>query len=203
VSEGSELRRLLVRQNRVREVVPELVRAAVDQPSDTQLAAAATDADVPERAAQQRALDLAPTCRISCSCGRRKAVFYAWTHDDGEEVALAESRPFRARLNGVPVATAEAREAYRTLCDELERLGWVAVSSDHTWFGTTFRLDVRAAEAARRNGAHPDRLARLPSPTNVRAHLAAPLYRNAYLLIMGAVFASAAGFLFWALAARR
>jgi len=40
-------------------------------------------------------------------------------------------------------------------------------------------------------------------PVSIRAHLAAPLYRNAYFLIVGAVVASVAGFLFWALAARR
>jgi O-antigen/teichoic acid export membrane protein len=38
---------------------------------------------------------------------------------------------------------------------------------------------------------------------HLRAHLATPLYRNAYLLILGAGATSLLGFLFWALAARR
>src|SRR3954447_6385913 len=37
----------------------------------------------------------------------------------------------------------------------------------------------------------------------VREHLSTPLYRNAYLLIIGAVLGSAFGFLFWILAAHR
>jgi O-antigen/teichoic acid export membrane protein len=43
-----------------------------------------------------------------------------------------------------------------------------------------------------------------PPPTNgrIRAHLAAPLYRNAYLLIIGAGVGAGFGFVFWALAAR-
>lgn len=39
--------------------------------------------------------------------------------------------------------------------------------------------------------------------SKLRAHLAAPLYRNAYLLIVGAGISSAFGFVFWAAAARR
>lgn len=37
----------------------------------------------------------------------------------------------------------------------------------------------------------------------LRGHLLAPLYRNAYLLIVGAGLSSALGFVFWAVAARR
>jgi O-antigen/teichoic acid export membrane protein len=39
--------------------------------------------------------------------------------------------------------------------------------------------------------------------TGVRAHLASPLYRNAYFLIIGAGAGSLLGFVFWTLAARR
>ena len=38
--------------------------------------------------------------------------------------------------------------------------------------------------------------------TRIRAHLASPLYRNAYYLIIGAGAGSLLGFLFWTLAAR-
>jgi len=43
---------------------------------------------------------------------------------------------------------------------------------------------------------------RVGARSKVRNHVTAPLYRNAYLLIVGAVVGSGFGFLFWALAAR-
>jgi O-antigen/teichoic acid export membrane protein len=39
--------------------------------------------------------------------------------------------------------------------------------------------------------------------STLREHLAAPLYRNAYLLILGATVSAGLGFVFWALAARQ
>src|SRR3954466_5681045 len=46
-------------------------------------------------------------------------------------------------------------------------------------------------------------LGRAPVPEKVRAHLASPLYRNAYMLILSSGGTSALGFLFWVIAARR
>jgi O-antigen/teichoic acid export membrane protein len=41
------------------------------------------------------------------------------------------------------------------------------------------------------------------APTGLRAHLASPLYRNAYFLIIGAGAGALLGFVFWSVAARR
>jgi hypothetical protein len=82
-------------------------------------------------------------CEIAFWRGYRKATFYARAFDqEGLEVSIAESRPFRVSGNGIPDRTEEAIEAHRVLLERLRGEGWESDGGGPNWFGLTLRRSV-------------------------------------------------------------
>jgi len=84
------------------------------------------------------------TCEIALWHSHGKTAFYARTFCEGEELALAESRPFETE-GDIPGQTGAALEAHRALCDELVQAGWQRFGLRHAWYSETFRRDFTVA----------------------------------------------------------
>jgi hypothetical protein len=85
------------------------------------------------------------TCEIALWRSYGKTAFYARTFREGEEVVVAESRPFQSNGGEIPEPAGAALEAHRALCDELVRAGWERLGRRHTWYSDMFRRDFSVA----------------------------------------------------------
>ena len=88
-------------------------------------------------------LALEDLCEITAWRGYAKWRFYARILAADGEIAVAESRPFRAAGSTVPEPTAAAERAHAEMASELERNGWLPAGRGDLWFERTFvRLDA-------------------------------------------------------------
>lgn len=91
---------------------------------------------------ETEALDGAPIgnghCEVTAWRGYAKWRFYARIDTGAGEVALIESRPFRAPGSAAPDATAAAEAAYTELIARLEAEGWQRVDGGDRWFESAF-----------------------------------------------------------------
>jgi len=124
---------------------PTQVAAEAPPPLTASRAGSATDR-VDSSQAEELSAPKDWTCKISVWRGYRKAAFYAGSYYDGEEVAIAESKMFRAGGNGIPDRNTQSEKAYGALCEQLERDGWKRASRGDTWFGDTFRRELTVSE---------------------------------------------------------
>jgi hypothetical protein len=87
-------------------------------------------------------------CVVSYRRDFRRATFYARAFDnEGHELVVAESEPFRAaRGYGAPDPTEQAIEALEGLSAQLVGDGWEAVGLGEAWFERMFRRRVPAAD---------------------------------------------------------
>jgi hypothetical protein len=101
------------------------------------LSAVSADPDEPASTAQ---------CVISYRRELDNTIFYARAFDDeGHELVLAESDPFRTSGDGAPERTEEAAAALAGLSAQLADGGWEPVSHGDAWFEQVFRRRVGAA----------------------------------------------------------
>lgn len=84
------------------------------------------------------------SCEIALWTDHDRGVFYARSFHRGEEVVVAESPAFAVAGSDVE-ESAEAVAAYRSLCDELVRVGWTREGSGPDWYGARFRRDFSMA----------------------------------------------------------
>jgi hypothetical protein len=82
-------------------------------------------------------------CEIALWRGYYKASFYARAFDSsGEEVAVAESRPFRLRRGeDAHAPSSEALEAHKELVERLAKDGWRLVRDGSPWYSMVFSHD--------------------------------------------------------------
>jgi uncharacterized membrane protein YqiK len=86
------------------------------------------------------------TCVVSYRREFRKVTFYARAFDnEGNELVVAESQPFRARGNGAPDPTEQAIDALEGLNSQLLGDGWEVAGFGDAWFERMFRRRVGAA----------------------------------------------------------
>jgi hypothetical protein len=81
------------------------------------------------------------TCEIALWSEHAKAVFYARSFRDGEEITIAESTLFPLGADGTVEPTDTALEAHESLCEELAHAGWQRVGRGVEWYGDRFRRD--------------------------------------------------------------
>lgn len=85
------------------------------------------------------------TCEIGLWRIDGEAVFYARSFHDGEELIVAESRPFPMNGDGPPEQSDDPLTAHQDLCNELERVGWERVGPGTEWYGDHFRRNFSVA----------------------------------------------------------
>jgi len=82
-------------------------------------------------------------CQVGIWRGYAKARFYASLDLGGpDQLAVAESRPFRFRGNGVPERTKAVDAAYQALVAELVADGWEPVGDLGPWYAGRFRREL-------------------------------------------------------------
>jgi hypothetical protein len=77
-------------------------------------------------------------CEVTAWRGYAKWRFYARINSGAAEVALLESRPFRAPGSASPEPTPAAKAAYTELSARLESEGWQRVDGGERWFESAF-----------------------------------------------------------------
>jgi hypothetical protein len=125
--------------------------APTASPAAAPLAAAAASMAPP----RPEYLDIEPTapvpteefCRVGIWRGYAKARFYASLElGDGDDLAVAESQPFRLRGNGTPDRTKRAEEAHQALVAELLADGWEPVDDVGPWYAGRFRRELESEQ---------------------------------------------------------
>jgi hypothetical protein len=139
-------------------VEPEPVEPKAVEPEPIQLAPAPPPAPSPAPAAPVR--DAEPSdsggdsppsvstehwsCEIALWTDHDRGAFYARSFHRGEELIVAESPGFAVAGKDVE-ESAEAVAAYRSLCDDLVRMGWTREGNGPDWYGARFRRDFSMA----------------------------------------------------------
>jgi hypothetical protein len=87
-------------------------------------------------------------CEITAWRGYAKWRFYGRIDTAAGEVALVESRPFRAPGSTAPEATPAAKAALEELTARLVSDGWLPVDGGERWFESSFiRRDAQESDA--------------------------------------------------------
>jgi hypothetical protein len=114
--------------------LPAALEGQVANLTDVSAEAEALEAPAPHR-----------TCVVSYRREFRKVTFYARAFDnEGNELVVAESQPFRARGNGAPDPTEQAIDALEGLGSQLLGDGWEVAGFGDAWFERMFRRRVGA-----------------------------------------------------------
>lgn len=140
-------------KRRIREVIPEIVlveplaETLGDDTGEAQEAVLPLQHEEPERPAPEGPPSLSKehwSCEIALWSDEERALFYARSFREDEEVTIAESPSFSidaARGARSPASTA----AHARLREELLRMGWVPDGRGTEWYGERFRRDFSVA----------------------------------------------------------
>jgi hypothetical protein len=85
------------------------------------------------------------SCEVALWTDHDQGVFYARSFHRGEEVIVAESPRFAVTSEGTVDESPAAVEAYRSLCDDLVRTGWIRAGNGVEWYGAHFRREFSLA----------------------------------------------------------